>query len=103
MFWRGANGSNGAPYEWLASQYAASPKLDIRFLLDVGSLETIKVIGGTGPRFIDAHRRFRDALVAKGYEVEYTEVAGGVHNPETWRPRLAGDIMSVVRKWAASH
>ena len=39
-FWRGNEGSNDAPWEWLTSQYAGAPKKDIRFFLDVGALET---------------------------------------------------------------
>ena len=38
--------------------------------------------------FIEANRRLRDALRAKGYDVTYTEVPGGKHWPETWKQRL---------------
>jgi hypothetical protein len=39
--------------------------------MDVGALETRRALG-SGPVFIDATRRFRDALRSKGYKVVYT-------------------------------
>jgi hypothetical protein len=50
------------------------PHRDIRFFVDVGSLETHPAVG-VGPVFIDAVRRFRDVLRTKGYPVIYTELA----------------------------
>ncbi|HET9013601.1 MAG TPA: alpha/beta hydrolase-fold protein, partial [Gemmatimonadaceae bacterium] len=87
-FWRGAAGSNGAPFEWLTGQLSAAPKKDIVFLLDVGALENHPTLGGSGPNFLDATRRFCDALLAMGYMTIYSEVPGGVHAPRTWRERL---------------
>ncbi len=87
-FWRGNEGSNHAPYEWLTSRYAASPRRDIRFFLDVGALETRGAVGGAAPSILEANRHLRDALRAKGYAVTYSEVPGGVHAPSSWRARL---------------
>lgn len=98
-FWRGAAGSDGAPYEWLTGEIARSPRRDVRFVLDVGALETHAVLGGAGPVMIEANRRLRDALRAKGYDVAYTEVPGGVHAPEAWRLRTASDLMTIVSGW----
>jgi enterochelin esterase family protein len=84
-FWRGAEGSNRAPWEWLTQQVAASPRKDVRFVLDVGALEDHATLGGRGPNFRDANRRLRNALSAKGYDVTYTEVPGGNHAPQWWR------------------
>ena len=98
-FWRGNEGSSGSPYEWLAAQVARAPRRDVRFVLDVGSRETVRVIGGQGPVFIEANRRFRDALTAKGYDVAYTEVPGGVHAPLTWRPRFPIDLLAITDRW----
>jgi enterochelin esterase family protein len=98
-FWRGNEGSNDAPFEWLTSQVATLPRRDVRFLLDVGALETIRAVGGRGPVFIEAVRRFRDALVAKGYRVDYTEIAGAAHAPSYWRMRLPEDIVAISRYW----
>jgi enterochelin esterase family protein len=92
-FWRGAEGSNDAPYEWLTTQVAGAPRKPVRFALDVGALEDHATLGGSGPNFLEASRRFRDALRAKRYDVTYTEVAGGNHAPQWWRPRLAEGIV----------
>ena len=98
-FWRGAEASNDAPYEWLATHVAQLPKRDVTFLLDVGALEDHATLGGSGPNFRDATRRFRDALLANGYAVTYTEVPGGAHAPEFWTPRLAPDIVTLTSRW----
>ncbi len=96
-FWRGNEGSNGAPYEWLASQFAASPKRDIRFVLEVGSLESAGALGGSAPSILSANRRLRDVLQAKGYPLTYAEVPDGGHAPEFWRKRLPDAIVTLAR------
>ena len=87
-FWRGSEGSNDAPYEWLTGQYEAAPRHNIRFVLEVGSTESRGALGGAAPSILNGNRRLRDVLRAKGYQVEYFEVPKGVHAPETWRTRL---------------
>lgn len=99
-FWRGAEGSNGPPWEWLTTQVKATPKKAIRFVLDVGENEDHTTLNGAGPNFRDASRRFRNALEAKGYAVTYTEVAGGEHAPESWRARLPGGIILIASSWS---
>ena len=91
--WRGAEGTNGAPFEWLTTQVNSAPRKRVRFALDVGALEDHATLGGSGPNFLEATRRFRDALRVKGYDVTYTEVPGGNHGPQWWRPRLAEGIV----------
>lgn len=98
-FWRGNEGSNDAPFEWLTARVASLPRRDVRFLLDVGTLETIRAMGGRGPVFIEAVRRFRDALLAKGYRVDYTEIHGAAHAPQYWRMRLPEDIVALSNGW----
>ncbi|HEX2571210.1 MAG TPA: alpha/beta hydrolase-fold protein [Polyangia bacterium] len=98
-FWRGPEGS-AEPYEWLAKAFAASRKLDIRFHLEVGALETRHVLG-SGPVFIEAHRRFRDALLAKGYVVSYAEVQGGNHAPADWARQLPAALVSMAAGWSS--
>ena len=87
-FWRGAEASNDPPYEWLTEQAAKWPTTPVRFWLEVGSTESRGAIGGRAPSILAANRALRDTLRAKGYDVTYTEVPGGVHAPETWAPRL---------------
>jgi enterochelin esterase-like enzyme len=98
-FWRGAEASNDAPYEWLTEQVKQGAKKDVRFYLDVGELEDHATLGGSGPNFRDASRRFRDALKAKGYDVTYTEVPGGNHAERWWRPRLPMGIAALSAGW----
>ena len=98
-FWRGPNAANGAPYEWLTTQIAGAPKRDVRFFLDVGALEDHATLGGSGPNFRDANRRFRQALQAKGYDVTYTEVPGGNHAPQWWSQRLPQGIAALSAPW----
>jgi enterochelin esterase family protein len=98
-FWRGAEASNDAPYEWLTQQLRSSPRKPIRFYLDVGELEDHPTLGGSGPNFRDANRRFRDALKEKGYDVTYTEVPGGNHAERWWRQRLPDGIVALSAGW----
>jgi enterochelin esterase family protein len=97
-YWRGAASSNSPPWEWLTGQYYTQPGKDVRFVVDVGAGETHHTVG-TGPVFIEAVRRFRDALKSKGYTVIYTEVPGGQHAPQFWRPRLPVDLVALTTDW----
>jgi enterochelin esterase family protein len=98
-FWRGAEGSNDPPWEWLTQQVLASAKKNIRFYLDVGELEDHRTLGGSGPNFRDANRRFNGALVKAGYDVTYTEVPRGNHAEQFWRQRLAVGIVGLSKDW----
>jgi enterochelin esterase-like enzyme len=101
-FWRGAEASNGAPHEWLTAQVQASAKKDARFVLDVGALEDHPTLGGSGPNFLQAHRRFADALEARGYDVTVTEVPQGNHAPQWWRQRLSFGIAKIAAGWTTA-
>jgi enterochelin esterase-like enzyme len=92
-FWRGNEGAS-EPYEWLTGQIAASPKKDVRFYLEVGGAETRRALG-SGPVFIEAVRRMRDALQAKGYSLTYKEVPGAQHEPTHWRGALGEALIAV--------
>ncbi|HSX24814.1 MAG TPA: alpha/beta hydrolase-fold protein [Candidatus Andersenbacteria bacterium] len=61
---------------WLIEQYVQSPTRDVRFFLDVGSLETVPTFAN-GSSQLNSNRHFRDVLKAKGYPVKYVEYAGG--------------------------
>jgi enterochelin esterase family protein len=99
-FWRGAAGNNGEPYEWLTAQYKAAPRKDITFYLDVGALEDHPTLGGTGPNFLEATRRFVETILHKGYgPIGYIEVPGGVHAPSSWRTSLPRAIASLASGW----
>lgn len=98
-FWRGAEASNDAPYEWLTARVKSRPKSDVTFFLDVGELEDHATLGGSGPNFRDANRRFVAALRAKGFQVAYTEVPGGMHGEPYWMQRLPVGIVSLTAGW----
>ncbi len=92
-FWPGKTRDN-PKHEWLTRQYEASPKLPIRFVLQAGILER----GPTplnGPSILDANRHFRDVLTAKGYDIRYSEIAGG-HEPLSWRGGIAVGIVQLL-------
>jgi enterochelin esterase-like enzyme len=89
-FWRGNEGGTDEP-EWLTHQFQNSPRLPLRFYIEVGALENRKTAGG--PVFIEAVRRLRQVLEAKGYEVRYLEVANAVHDPSHWRAQLADGLV----------
>lgn len=95
-FWRGAEASNEPPYEWLTEQFSNLPTLPIKFVLDVGDRETGRALGGQAPSLVEANRHLRATLLTKGYSVEYLEVPGGVHSPESWRKRLAAGIVALL-------
>lgn len=95
-FWRGAEASNDAPYEWLTTQVAASPKKDVRFYIDVGELEDHATLGGSGPNFLQANRRLRDALRSKGYAVHYVESPRGQHAPQYWMQTLPSALRELL-------
>lgn len=62
-------------YEWIIRQFAASPKLPLRFVITAGLFDW----GGDTtpqPSSLAASRHMRDVLLAKGYAVSYREIAG---------------------------
>ena len=63
-------------FEWIIRQLAASPKVDVRLVLSVGTLEHDHDFPYISS-FLQANRHMRDVLLAKGYEFTYIEVAGG--------------------------
>jgi enterochelin esterase family protein len=106
-FWRNAEAKGSPPWEWLTAQVARSPVNGAHFVLDVGALETHGTLGGAGPSILDANRRLRDALKAKGFALDYFEAPGGVHAPESWTARLPAALLRVSplrpRSAAAPH
>lgn len=78
----------GEKPEWAARQFAASPKLPVRFYLNAGLLEKTTSI-------LPENRRFRDVLLSKGYEVHYAEFNGG-HEYRNWRGTLADGLIILL-------
>jgi enterochelin esterase-like enzyme len=81
--------------EWLARQFVASPKLPVRFFVEVGLME----IGPTphdGPSQVVVSRHMRDVLAARGYAVSYHEFNGG-HSYLNWRGSLADGLIFLTQ------
>jgi enterochelin esterase family protein len=94
-FWRGNEGGTD-DLEWLTMQFKSSPRLNLRFYVEVGALETGRIAGG--PVFIEATRRFRQVLKDKGYDLRYEEIPGARHEPAHWREQLAEGLIYLSGK-----
>ncbi len=92
LWWRPPNDT--AP-EYFARLIARAPKKPIRFYLEVGSFEIDRTRGGQ-PGQVDVSRHFRDVLVAKGYDVTYSEYPGG-HEYQSWRITTPAALLHFFR------
>jgi enterochelin esterase-like enzyme len=80
--------------EWLTRQFVTSPKLPVRFFLEIGLMEA----GPTphdGPSQVVVNRHMRDILTAKGYTIRYQEFNGG-HEYLSWRGSFADGLLFLV-------
>ena len=88
-FWWGPE--NEEP-EQTSRDFAQSPRLPLRFWMEVGSFE----VGG--PRVettqLAGNRHLRDVLRARGYDVHYQEFAGN-HSYACWRGTLADGLVAL--------
>ena len=78
----------------LMEEFASSPKLPLRFYLDVGTHET-QVPPGQPTSLLGSVRHMRDVLVAKGYPVTYAEFEGG-HDYACWAGTLADGLVALL-------
>jgi len=85
-----------AEHEWLIKQFVATPKLPVRFYLDVGLMESGST-GDNGPSMVIVNRHLRDVLQAKGYAVQYREFNGG-HEYLNWRGTLSDGLLLLMGK-----
>jgi enterochelin esterase family protein len=72
--------------EWLADRIRATRRRPVRFRLSAGLQEWA---------LLPANRRLRDALRAKGYDVNYREINGG-HDYVCWRDELAEGLVAML-------
>jgi enterochelin esterase family protein len=85
------------PYEetnYLAREFVKSPKLPLKFHIDVGFFERALFPGDTDNDAAES-RLMRDVLLAKGYEVHYQENIGG-HDFLSWPGSLADGLIALV-------
>src|SRR5437016_3870998 len=93
-------------FEWLNRQFAASPRLPLRFSFEAGLLEgtwwwrSLVPPSPNGspviePTLLAANRNLRDTLLSKGYPVNYTEFNGN-HGFLNWRGTLARHLIALI-------
>src|SRR6266849_9812047 len=93
-------------YEWLNRQFAASPRLPLRFSFEAGLLEgtwwwrsLVSALPNAppviDPTLLASNRNLRDTLQSKGYSVHYTEFNGN-HTLFNWRGTLASHLIALV-------
>lgn len=95
-------------WEWLNRQFAASPRLPLRFSFEAGLMEgtwwwrdlmlqqpNAPPASLIDPTFLATNRNLRDTLQSKGYSVHYTEFNGN-HGSFNWRGTLASHLIALV-------
>ena len=83
--------------QWLIRQFAAGPRLPLRFYLSIGLLESGYAFRDGLISMLHANRHLRDVLQAKGYPVQYQEVNGG-HDPYNWQATLPDGLIALIGK-----
>jgi enterochelin esterase family protein len=73
---------------WLIDQYETSPRLPVRFWLEIGLMEHPTLM-------IAPNRRMKAVLESKGNDVIYSEPAGG-HDTALWRGTLATALAAMM-------
>lgn len=91
-FWWAPDGAG--EHEWLASQFALSPRREVRFYLNVGLLER-GPSPKNSPSQLVANRHLRDVLRARGYDITYRELNGG-HDYIGWPAGLADGLIALL-------
>jgi len=89
-------------WEWLNRQFAASPRLALRFSFEAGLFEGAwwwRYLPQRDPLpqppLLTTNRNLRDTLTSKGYRVHYTEFNGN-HGFLNWRGTLASHLIALV-------
>ncbi len=80
--------AGGYEAEWLIRQYAQSPRLPVRFWMEIGLMEHPSLM-------LDTNRRMKAVLEEKGYELLYSEPAGG-HDSALWRGSLGRALAAML-------
>jgi enterochelin esterase-like enzyme len=93
FWWSAPKPEPYAEPNFLAKEFAKSPKLPLRFYMDAGSFEVD--LNGGGGAILEPSRHMRDVLLAKGYVVHYQENVGG-HDYLSWRGSLADGLIALV-------
>jgi enterochelin esterase family protein len=78
---------------WLAKEFIKSPTKPLRFWMEAGVFEVDA--RGTGGVNLETSRHMRDVLLAKGYEVHYSQFAGG-HEYLNFRGTFADGLIALI-------
>jgi enterochelin esterase-like enzyme len=78
---------------WLIDEYERAPKRSLRVWQEVGLMEP-------DDRMVEPNRRMKAVLEAKGYDVTYSENAGG-HDYAIWRGTMAEALATMAPNVAA--
>lgn len=78
---------------WLIKQYENSPKLPVKFYLDVGDQEIDESTARMS--MVKVNRCFSDLLKRRGYEYSYQEFKGG-HDYDCWKQTFATGLISLI-------
>jgi len=83
----------GTPPGATAHDYATTPRLPIRFWMEVGTFE----FGSPTKETVQlaANRHMHDVLLARGYEIGYREFAGN-HTYVEWRGSIAEGLIALL-------
>ncbi|EFH81418.1 enterochelin esterase [Ktedonobacter racemifer] len=90
-YWWESDPEDGIPQESLTQQFIESPRLPVRFYMEVGLQER----NASDTSMIITNRHLRDILRLKGYEVHYTEFNGG-HDYLCWRGTLSDGLTTLA-------
>jgi enterochelin esterase family protein len=85
----------GEAAEWLARTVPPAGGRTPRFHLAAGRLEYVETTTNGGHVMLDTNRRFRDALVAAGYDAGLHIFPGG-HDIAGWRHALAEGLVALL-------
>lgn len=85
-YWWQEGGRFNTDTEWLTRQFALSERLPIQFYVSIGREEWM---------LLAVNRRFRDVLVAKGYDIHYHEYHG-VHDYVCWQGGIADGLIALM-------
>lgn len=91
FWWKPAGTQAG---EWLVKQVSEAPKVQVRFYLEVGEMESY-------PMQIRPNHDMRDTLRQKGYDVGYSEFDGG-HSFLTWSDGMVRGLEFTSASWPTS-
>jgi enterochelin esterase family protein len=76
---------------WLTREFVKSPRLPVRFYMAAGRFENWFF----PYNLLTENRRFRDVLLAKGYDVQYSEFSG-CHEPICWRGPFVDGLIALT-------